>query len=275
MNPLRFCHLLFGLLLSTICGQAQTLAPASLTGTRSIVSITSGSGFFASLGVSRLTMATTGNSFTLTALTNTVSPSTGNYVYTRTGATTAQITATDSTGVTIIYSLTFTTTTSANFAISNSLGQQRGIIVIENPVTTTTTPSAPAGLSNMSVRTVVPAGGQVIPGLVLDAPTRVLVRVAGPTLASFGVADTLPNPRLSLFNGTTAIASNDDWSDTAANQTAVQTAANRTGAFAFLAGSKDAAIVADLAAGSYTCLISGEGNTSGEVILEVYRVPTN
>ena len=186
-------------------------------------------------------------------------------------------------GFAIPYALTFTSQTSATFTVTTGVGNQAGVLILERvtvvqnilpppaaPIITTT---IVAGLSNMSVRTVVPANGQVIPGLVLDSPTRVLVRVAGPALAAFGVAGTLPNPKLTVMSTTGMVGTNDDWAALAANQTEVSDAAAKTGAFAFAPGSADAAVVLDLAAGSYTCLITGAPGTTGEVILEVYRVP--
>jgi hypothetical protein len=45
------------------------------------------------------------------------------------------------------------------------------------------------------------------------------------------------------------------------------------GAFALPAGSRDAAIVATLPAGSYTAIVSGVGNTAGTALVELYVVP--
>ena len=65
----------------------------------------------------------------------------------------------------------------------------------------------------------------------------------------------------------------DDWSSTVSGYDSVHEAELKTGAFPFVFGSRDAAIVLDLNAGNYTCIITGDPGTSGEVLVEVYRVP--
>ncbi|MBI5768084.1 MAG: hypothetical protein HZA93_09830 [Verrucomicrobia bacterium] len=258
------------ILLSPLPTFAQGISPDSIAGQSALMVITSGSGIFASIGSGRAIAARTGNTYALTALTSTVVSEAGTYTYTKTGSSTAVAVLTSSTiGFPFSYALTFTTNTSASFVLANGLGTQRGLFVLEGG----TLAPMQTGLSNMSVRAVVPAGGTVIPGLVLDAPTRVLVRVAGPALTTFGVTGTLANPKFLLQGGALNYAQSDDWSDTAANQTSVQAAGAAVGAFPFAAGSKDAAAVVDLPAGNYTCLISGDAGTSGEILLEVYRVP--
>jgi hypothetical protein len=138
---------------------------------------------------------------------------------------------------------------------------------------TSTTVTAPR-LINMSVRAVVPNGGSIIAGFVIkDGPVKVLIRVGGPALASLGVSGTLSNPKMTLFKGSTPIAINDDWSAATTDQTNIASAAQKSGAFPYAAGSKDSAIFTSLAAGSYTVSISGNSGTTGEVLLEVYEVP--
>ncbi|MEY2879488.1 MAG: hypothetical protein RLZZ15_1868 [Verrucomicrobiota bacterium] len=107
-------------------------------------------------------------------------------------------------------------------------------------------------------------GGFVIGG---DAKT-VLVRAIGPGLAGFGVAGTLPDPTLSIFNSAgTVVATNDNWNAPDAATFA------QVGAFPLTAGSRDAVVVATLQPGSYTAQISGLGATrTGVAILEVYDV---
>ena len=125
------------------------------------------------------------------------------------------------------------------------------------------------GLVNMSVR-VTTTGNPIIPGLVIDTATTVLVRVAGPSLTQFGVQGVLPNPKVSVYFAGRVVAENDDWGT---NEAAVMVAAAKVGAFPFVKGSKDAALVVDLTPGAYTCVITGEPGTTGEILLEVYRVP--
>lgn len=256
--------------------RGQGVAPDSVSGMTAIVIITNSSGSFASSGAVRIAMSNTGSVFIATALTPFLLGGAGTYSYVKTGPATARMTLTDIASFQpITYALVFSTQTSAAYGIATAFGTSSGLVILESGQLQNQVPPAPVatGFANMSVRAVVPLNGQVIPGLVLVSPTRVLIRVAGPALAGFGVVGTLPNPKLTVMAGNVAVATNDDWTATAANLAAVQDAANRTGAFGFAPGSRDAAIVLDLAAGNYTCIISGDTGTSGEVILEVYRVP--
>ena len=108
-------------------------------------------------------------------------------------------------------------------------------------------------------------GGFVIAGA--DSKT-VLIRAIGPGLGAFGVAGTLADPILKIFNSAGAVvASNDNWNAIDAATFA------QVGAFPLPANSKDAVVVATLPAGSYTAQISGLGDTpTGIGILEVYDV---
>ena len=82
----------------------------------------------------------------------------------------------------------------------------------------------------------------------------------------------MPNPSIKIYQGSNLIAQNDDWSkDDAAEIT-------RLGAFAFSAGSKDAALVATLAPGGYTAQIadpSGSGTGTGVALAEIYDASIN
>lgn len=129
---------------------------------------------------------------------------------------------------------------------------------------------------NLSTRAFVGTGeGISIPGFVLqgEGRMRVLVRGVGPTLANFGVNGALSNPTLTLVDrdGRT-LAANDDWS-AAANADEVAQAAVQSGAFALPPGSRDAALVIELPAGSYTARVTGVGGETGVGLVEVYEVP--
>ncbi|MBL9202011.1 MAG: DUF1800 family protein [Opitutaceae bacterium] len=132
-------------------------------------------------------------------------------------------------------------------------------------------------LSNLSTRAQVGTGGNILISGFNIGPggnKTVLVRASGPALAGFGVAGTVANPRLQLFNGTgTMIAENDDWNTpvSGAAPLTVDTF-NSVGAFGWTAGSRDAALIATLAPGAYTAQVSGVGNTTGVALVEVYEV---
>lgn len=248
--------------------QAQATAPATLVRTSAVIVISSGTGSLPSVGGYRITFASTGSGYAIAPLSSGVSSSSGTYTYIKTSAQAGRITLVNAAGPGSEWTLTFQSSSTAAYMLTSSAGAQSGVIVFESP-----TPPAGGGVANVSVRAQVPPGGQIIPGLVIDTPTRILLRVAGPALTAFGVTGTLPNPRLTLMAGNVALVSNDDWSSSASSFDNVRDAATKSGAFAFSFGSRDAAVVVDLSPGNYTCLVVGEAGTTGEVLLEVYRVP--
>jgi hypothetical protein len=135
--------------------------------------------------------------------------------------------------------------------------------------------SATTVLVNGSTRAYVGTAESVlIPGLVVGGTgnLRLLIRAVGPTLADFGVTGALQDPTMTLFRGSTALASNDNWSS-AANTTEIAATAQAVGAFALPAGSRDAAILTSLPPGAYTVVVSGVGATSGTALVEIYAVP--
>jgi hypothetical protein len=125
----------------------------------------------------------------------------------------------------------------------------------------------------------------MIPGIVLSPGTgtrRLLVRAAGPALAAFQVPGALADPTITLTNasGTLTLATNNDWGTPdapgMAGAAALATAFTQAGAFSFPAGSRDAALLVDLAPGNYTIQVTGAGGTTGNAIVEVYDLtPTS
>ncbi len=144
--------------------------------------------------------------------------------------------------------------------------------------TTPTTPVTPAivasRLVNISTRTRAGSGDQVaIAGFVItgDAPKPVLVRAVGPSLGAFGVADAIAAPKLELFREAALVGSNTGWATGGASATqALATAAERVGAFALGAGTADSALLATLAPGNYTAVISASDGRTGVGLVEVY-----
>jgi len=132
-------------------------------------------------------------------------------------------------------------------------------------------PGSTSRFNNISTRGFVGNGpGQELIGGFTITGTQaqtVLIRVAGPGLALFGVPGTLSDPVIELYSGASKIAENDNWIGAQPATLAAQ-----VGAFAFQAGSTDAVIVANLAPGGYTVQAKGKAGTSGAVILEVYEV---
>jgi hypothetical protein len=89
----------------------------------------------------------------------------------------------------------------------------------------------------------------------------------GPTLDAFGVPDVLADPKLEIYQGSTKIGENDNWSST------LSTTFSSVGAFGITQGSKDAAITVSLPAGSYTVQVSGADGGVGEALVEIYELP--
>ena len=103
-------------------------------------------------------------------------------------------------------------------------------------------------------------GGFIIQG---SGARTVLIRAVGPTLANYGVADALANPKLDLYSGPTVIASNDDW-QSADNATAIQA----TGLAPL--NQLESALLLTLQPGAYTAIVSGVNSGTGVGIVEVF-----
>lgn len=134
--------------------------------------------------------------------------------------------------------------------------------------------TAPSWLSNLSARSQVGTGGDVlIAGFVIsgNAPKQVLIRGIGPTLASdFNIAGALADPKLELYDKDNhIIASNDDWGGSAA----LQSAFTAVHAFGLSTTSKDAALLVTLQPGLYSAIVSGVNGTTGVGMVEVYEMP--
>lgn len=134
--------------------------------------------------------------------------------------------------------------------------------------------TAAARLINVSTLGYVGTGANVLTaGFVIagDLPLTVLIRAVGPGLSIFGVGERLADPHVALFAGSPplTLASNDNWGGTAA----LRSAFAGTGAFALADSSRDAALLVALGPGSYTAVVSGVGDLTGNALVEVYEVP--
>lgn len=128
---------------------------------------------------------------------------------------------------------------------------------------------------NLSTRGYVGTGQDVlIAGVVVGGAgnVRLLVRGIGPSLAQFGVTGVLARPRLELFRGPVALAVNSGWSGSGSSAD-LAGAASAVAAFPLAAGSNDAALLFEAQPGEYTVQISGLGGTTGEAMVEIYRLP--
>jgi hypothetical protein len=129
-------------------------------------------------------------------------------------------------------------------------------------------------LVNVSARTNVGTGANApVIGFVIagNLPKKLLIRVVGPALQSYGMQGLLDDPQLTVFRqGETApLYYNDNWDGTAALKSAFRIA----GAFALEDSSRDASLLVQLEPGSYTAQVSGINSTTGAALIELYEMP--
>jgi WD40 repeat protein len=128
--------------------------------------------------------------------------------------------------------------------------------------------SAPPDLLNIATRMRVLTGDQVlIGGFIITGPElkRVLIRGIGPSLNAVGVP--LPDPTLELHQGSTTLATNDNWK-TRTNGTSQQEDIEAT----TIAPTNDLepAILVTLSPGAYTAILAGKNGGTGVGLVEVY-----
>ena len=124
-------------------------------------------------------------------------------------------------------------------------------------------------LLNISTRGLVDLGeGVMIAGTIIGGTTgqAVIVRGLGPSLASQGVADFLPNPTLSIVNSLgVVVAANDDWQNDPA-------AADIQAAGLAPTNTLEAATFVGLVPGSYTAILSDLSGNTGVGLVEIYNI---
>ncbi len=133
-------------------------------------------------------------------------------------------------------------------------------------------PGASAELTNVSTRGFVGTGPNVlIAGFIAsggNGSTQVVVRGLGPTLAAppFNIQGTLADPVVTLVDGNgNVVQTNDNWKNTQ------QTEISATGKAP--PNDLEAAILAPVAAGNYTAILSGNSLGTGIGLVEVYKLP--
>ncbi len=151
-----------------------------------------------------------------------------------------------------------------------------------NNATLTITVAAPPSsrIVNFSARAVSGPGSEtLIMGFVVAGDGKnLLVRGIGPTLAAFGIANSLADPMLTLFGANGVIASNDDWQTNlagAANGPLIASTSARVGAFPLQNGSKDSALLATFNNGSHTTSMLRPNSTTGVALTEIYDTDTD
>jgi hypothetical protein len=145
-------------------------------------------------------------------------------------------------------------------------GTGAGVVLVEAYDTGAVTA---ARMVNVSARNQVGTGDDIlIAGFNLSGTGSkpLLIRAVGPTLAGFGVAGTLADPQLEIYQGGTRVAQNDNWSESLASLFGA------VGAFGLTTGSRDAALVVSLPPGSYTAQVRGADGGTGEALIEIYEL---
>jgi sugar lactone lactonase YvrE len=130
-------------------------------------------------------------------------------------------------------------------------------------------PTTPARLGNISTRTFVDTGDNVlIGGFIIGAGNgeKVLVRAIGPSLAQGGVSNVLTDPKVELYDGNGVLLdSNDNWKSS--QQVAIQGTRIPPG------NDLEAAILTTLPPGLFTAIVSGNNGVTGVGLVEIYNVP--
>lgn len=125
-------------------------------------------------------------------------------------------------------------------------------------------------LLNVSTRAFVQTDDRtLIAGFILggngQAGATILARALGPSLSALGVPDTLQDPTLEIRDGSGAlIARNDDWKGSQQAQLQALGVAP--------SDSHESALITTLPAGSYTAVVRGFNNTTGNALVEVYNL---
>lgn len=123
-------------------------------------------------------------------------------------------------------------------------------------------------LANISTRGRVDTGDNVmIGGFIIGGKeiTNVLIRALGPSLTGQGVTQPLADPYLTLHDGNgEVIATDDNWRATQQSQISATGIAPKN--------DKEAAIIAALAPGNYTAIVSGKDGGTGVALVEVYNL---
>jgi YVTN family beta-propeller protein len=124
-----------------------------------------------------------------------------------------------------------------------------------------------AKLANIATRGLVQTGDNVlIGGFIIGGtqPAKVLVRAIGPSLAQFGVPNTLAATTLELHDANGSVISNEGWRNTQESDIIATTIPP--------SNDNEAAILATLAPGTYTAVVRGKGDSTGIAVVEAYNL---
>ncbi len=130
-------------------------------------------------------------------------------------------------------------------------------------------PIAPLGkATNISSRGMVGTGQNVlIAGFIISGnqPKKVIVRALGPTLSTLGVSGALADPTITIVNSSNVVVdSNDNWRNRQETEIAASGFAPPN--------DLESAIIATLAPGSYTAVVSGKNSGTGVALVDLYQL---
>lgn len=130
------------------------------------------------------------------------------------------------------------------------------------------------GVTNSSNRAWISPGRPAISGFIVagETPRWILLRVAGPTLATFSVPVVIQKPQLTLYNGPYEQYRSAAWGIDSNLVQGLKTVFALAGAFPFPDGSSDVAIFVRLSPGAYT-LHGSSATETGEALTEAYVLP--
>ena len=125
-------------------------------------------------------------------------------------------------------------------------------------------------LVNLSTRAFIGTGEEaMIGGFIIQGsqPATVILRAIGNSLAASGVAGPNEDPMIELRSSTGQLQFNDDWVDGSSGATIASYGLDPT-------GSREAAVIATLAPGSYTMIVRGYEDVTGVGLVELYDLNT-
>ena len=126
----------------------------------------------------------------------------------------------------------------------------------------------PAKTLNISTRMRVELGDNaMIGGFVVTGttPKSIIVRAMGPSLAGAGIPDVLSDPALELHGSDgSLIYANNNWRDDPAQAAQIQGTAYQPG------DDRESAMIRTLAPGAYTVVVTGQNQTTGVALIEIY-----
>ncbi len=153
-------------------------------------------------------------------------------------------------------------------AIVSGVGNTTGVALVE---AYDIDAAAASQLANISTRGLVQTGDNVmIGGFIIaggsDASNTIVLRGIGPSLTPLGVAGALQDPTLALYDSNgDIITSNDNWMDSPDMQEIIDDHLAPT-------EDKESAILAVLAPGAYTAILSGVNGATGVGLVEAYNL---